>query len=90
MKAIRIILKVLAGIVATVVVLAVVALGIFHTDYVQQQMLKQATQLLQEQLGTKVNIDHISISLFGEDMTLKGVEVEDLQQRKPRVIIERL
>ena len=82
MRAIRIILKVLAGIVATVVVLAVVALGIFHTDYVQQQMLKQATQLLQEQLGTKVNIDHISISLFGEDMTLKGVEVEDLQQRK--------
>ena len=82
MKAIWILLKVLAGIVATVVVLAVAVLGIFHTDYVQQKLLQEAAGLLQEQIGTKVNIDHININLFGEDMVLKGVEIEDQQQRK--------
>lgn len=82
MKMVWRIVKVLGAIVSTVVVLALAVVGIFHTDYVQQHLLQHATGMLQEHLGTHVHITHISVSLFGEDVRLKGVEVEDLQRRK--------
>ncbi len=82
MKMVWKIVKALAAIVATVVVLAFAVVGVFHSDYVQQHLLQHATGMLQEHLGTHVHINHISVSLLGEDVTLKGVEVEDLQRRK--------
>lgn len=81
-KIVRICLKVVAVIVIVVLLLTALLVGAFHTDYVQQRLLSQATLLLQEHLKTDVRIDHANISLFGEDLSLYGVEIADRQQRK--------
>ena len=82
MRVVRILLKVLLGIVATLVVVTALALALFHTDSVQQHLLQRATGLLQDYLGTKVSARHVSVSLFGEDFALQDVEIDDLQQRR--------
>ena len=82
MKIVRTILKILLGLVVTLVVVAALVLAVFHSDSVQQRLLQQATEMLQEHLGTKVSIRHVNISLFGEDFALQDVEIEDLQRRK--------
>ncbi len=82
MKIVRICLKVVAGIVVVVLLLAALIVGAFHTDFVQQRLLSQTTLLLQEHLKTDVRIDHVSLSLFGEDLSLHGVEIADHQHRK--------
>ena len=75
-------LKVLAAISLTVVVLLVFALILVNTKSVQEKVLKQATNLLTEKLGTRVSIGSADISLFSQDINLYDIEIDDLQQRK--------
>jgi len=76
------IVKILGGIVAVLVVLAASTIGLLHTDYVQQRAKEQVLTLLKEQIGTNVTLDNVSISLFGEDVSISGLTVPDLQDRK--------
>ena len=48
----------------------------------QQRLLGFATQLLQDKLQTRVQIDSISVNIAQLDVNLWGVDVEDQQQRK--------
>lgn len=75
-------IKIIAGLVLAVVVLAVGIVLLFHTDFVQQRLLNEYVALLKDKLQTEVSVESVGISLFGEDVELNGVVVEDLQHRK--------
>ncbi len=76
------ILKILGIFLATAIVLAAAGIGLLHTDKVQNMLMQRFVTVLQEQLQTKVSVDHININLFRGGITLREVEVEDRQGRK--------
>ena len=80
-KAVILISKILGGLVATGILVLVAIVWSFHLPSVQQRLLRHATTLLSEHLDTKVQIDSVSVSLFGEDVSLQGLTVWDHQQR---------
>lgn len=75
-------LKWAGGIVLSVVLLAVGVVFGLNTSTVQNRLLQEAVGMLKEKLQTEVSIDSISVSLIGQDVSLYGVQVEDLQHRK--------
>ena len=75
-------LKVFAAISLTMVVLLVIALILVNTKSFQDKILKQATDLMTEKLGTRVNIGSADISFLNQDINLYDIEIDDLQQRK--------
>ena len=81
-KKVSIALKVVGGIVGTIVLLLVVAAALLNTHAVQNKLLGIATEKLEEKLQTKVKIDDVSINVLTQDINLKGLEVEDLQHHK--------
>ena len=74
-------LKILGGLVALVLVLLVAAFFYINSSAGQQRLLKFATDLLQEKLETKVQIDSVSVNFGTMDVNLFGLDVEDRQQR---------
>ena len=71
------------GITAAVMaVLMVVAAVLVNTPYVQNKLLRWATKALSEKLDTRISIDSVSVDIFGFDVSLYGVDIEDRQQRK--------
>ena len=83
------ILKVLGGSVAAVLLLLGVLTLLLNTRTVQNRLLREATALLQTQLGTHVDADSVSLSLFSMDITLHGVCIDDKEQRQ-MLAIEKL
>lgn len=81
-KKVKIALKVVGGIVGTVVLLLVAAAVLLNTHAVQNKLLGYAKEQLQEKLQTKVKIDDVSVNVLTQDINLKGLEVEDLQHEK--------
>ncbi len=81
-KTILLLLKWGGGIVLGIVLLIVLAVLTLNTSMVQNRLLQEAVVLLKEKLNTEVSIDHIRVNFFGQDMSLYGVEIEDLQKRK--------
>ena len=81
-KVTSITLKVLASISLTLVVLLVTALILVNTKSVQDKVLKQATELLTEKLGTCVSIGSADISFLSQNINLYDIEIDDLRQRK--------
>ncbi len=81
-------LKIIGGILLSVVVLLVGAFLALNSNSVQNKLLKKAVTMLQEKLHTEVSIDSVSISLIGQDFRMYGVEIEDLQHRKMLMIKE--
>ncbi len=75
-------LKIVIGIAATCVILVVGLIAFIHTDYVQERALQQVKELLSDHLQTHVDVGSAKISLFGQNVSIKDVCVEDLQQRK--------
>lgn len=75
-------LKTLGGLALLLVTLVVVTAILLNTSMVQNRLLHYSTELLQDKLQTKVRIDSISINLLGNDVFLKGVDIEDRQGRK--------
>ncbi len=82
MKKKTLILKILGGIILSVVMLMVLATLLFHIPAIQQEIATFATELLSEKLQTRVKIERADISLFGGSVNLYGLEIEDQQQRK--------
>ena len=81
-KVLALTMKIVAGLLAAIVLLLVVAFGAFHTDAVQDRLVAKATDLLSDYLQTSVHIEKASVSIIGQGVRLYGVEIEDQQQRK--------
>ncbi len=81
-KKVKVVLKILGGLVALLLVLLVTAFIMLNTSTVQQKLLSYSVHLLQEKLQTKVKIDSIHVDFLTFDVNLMGVDVEDRQQRK--------
>ena len=74
-------LKILGGLVALVVVLLVAVFLYINSSAGQQRLLRFATDMLQDKLETKVQIDSVSVNFGTLDVNLIGLDVEDRQQR---------
>ena len=75
-------MKILAGLLAAIVLLLAIAFGAFHTDAVQERLVQKSTELLSEYLQTSVRIEKASVSFIDQGVRLYGVEIDDQQQRK--------
>ena len=75
-------LKIAGGVLAACLALLACLLGLAHTDFVQQRALDIARELLSKQLQSKVEIGSARVSLFGQDVSIHDVVIEDLQQRR--------
>ena len=75
-------LKIVGGLLATVVVLLLVLGVLLNTNSFQNNLLRYSTQMLSEKLNTEVKIDSVSIGFFSNDVRLKGVSIDDLEHRK--------
>ncbi len=82
LKALFLTLKILAAAVGIFILLTLGSIGLMHTDWAQKRAVEKATKLLEEHFHTKVEIGHVSISLFGEDISIGDVCIEDQQHRK--------
>jgi hypothetical protein len=82
MKALCLILKILGGLLFLLAVLVGGAFAAFHTDAVQDRLVKNATEMLSDYLQTKVEIEKATVSFLDQGVRLYGVEIEDRQQRK--------
>ena len=81
-RVLMLILKIVGGVFATIIVLLAIAFGAFHTDAVQDRLVKEATELLSDYLKTSVRIEKASVSFIDQGVRLYGVEIDDQQQRK--------
>ena len=81
----KVIFKILKGLGITSVLLALLlAAGAYflNTSTFQNYLMKKATELLSEKLHTRVAVDSVSVDIWGYDVFLHGLEIEDQQQRK--------
>ena len=74
--------KIIAIIVGVIILLGVVAFFTLNSSSFQAKMLGKATDMLQEKLETKVQIDRIYFDILEQDVELYGVEIEDREHRK--------
>ena len=88
-KTIRNILLWMLGIILLIVLLLGGATLMLNTKNVQQILLQAATERLSERLQTRVVADSISVNLFGMEMSLYGLSVDD-QQGRQMLQMERL
>ena len=89
MKTLKHILKWTVGIIAVVILLIAAATLLLNTNFVQQRLLKRATKMLTDQIGTRVAADSISVNLFGPTLALHGLSIDD-QQGREMLRMERL
>jgi len=77
--------KVIIKSIAAIFLLMILAMaGLFvaiETDSIQQSLLKKATAIISQRLGTMVNIGHISLDLMGLHVVMSDIAIADLQQR---------
>ena len=66
--------------------LLIIALILINTGKFQSWLKDNAQEYLTETLGTRVEFESVGINVFGGDVRLAGLEVEDLQQRKMLVM----
>lgn len=76
------ILKILAGVALSLLLLPIIAIVLLNTEAVQQRIVDVATEMLSEKLGTQVSIDHTYINIFGGNVHLYGVKIDDQEQRE--------
>ena len=78
-------LKITLKVVGALLVLVLAALGgallYVNSSTGQQRLLHYATDLLQEKLQTRVQIDSVCVKFSTLDIDLMGLDVEDQQQR---------
>lgn len=75
-------LKILAGLLVTVIILLLAATLVLNSSSFQQKMLSHATELLEEKLQTKVSIDSINVNFLKFNVGLYGMDVEDREHRQ--------
>ena len=82
MKTLKKILKWTIGIALVVMLLIGAATLLLNTNFVQQRLLKRATKMLTDQIGTRVAVDSISVNVFGPTLALHGLSIDDQQGRE--------
>lgn len=87
--ALKRILKIVGCLIATLLALFFIALVLLNTDAVRSRILKRANELMTEQLGTKVKIGDVDISLLHQSILFSNLALDDKEQR-PMLKIERL
>lgn len=71
------------GAVFAVILLVLGALAIAaNSPAIQKRVLRKATEMLSERIGTKATIDSVYIDVARQDLELYGVGIDDQQQRK--------
>jgi len=83
------ILKIVFGIALFFVLLVVLSVWLINMSSVQNKFLHYATDILQEKLQTKVEIDSIHVGFFSDDVGLYNLKVEDREHR-PMLKLEEL
>ena len=78
----RIILKTLAVIAITLVMLVTTIVVALNIPAVRQRMMLQATIMLSDKLNTHVSMEGVDFSIFGGYLNLYGLQIDDQQQRK--------
>ena len=81
-KIIRRTLKIAGSLAAVLIVLLGGIIVTLNTKSVQKKLLNKAVEALQQKLGTRVEIDSISINAFTQEITLFDIEIEDREQRE--------
>ena len=66
-------LKITGGILATIILLMIIAFIAINTDYVQNKALHYATEKLSERLKTEVKAERISINFLKFTLDLHGI-----------------
>ena len=66
-------LKIIGGLLGSVILIVIAALIAINTDYVQNKALHYATGILSERLQTKIEAERISINFFKLTLDLHGV-----------------
>ena len=82
MKTLKKILKWTIGIALVVMLLIGAATLLLNTNFVQQRLLKRATKMLTDQIGTRVEVESISVNIFGPTLALHGLSIDDQQGRE--------
>lgn len=77
-KAVRLTLKILAVIIAILVLITVI---IANSSYVQNKLVGMATDALSKELNTEVKIDHVKLNLLNMSASIEGIKLKDQQQR---------
>lgn len=75
-------MKIAGGVAFVVAVLLGVAAVLLNSSSVQSRMAEYATGLLQEKLNTRVRIDSVYVDFLTQKALLRGLEVDDQQQRE--------
>lgn len=75
------IFKVATIVVAAFVFIVVAVVGLLNVPSIQNKFLIRATEMLEEKLQTKVEIDSIRIGFFRDDVCLYNLRVEDREHR---------
>lgn len=83
------ILKIVVGLAIVFVLLAIASVWLINMPSVQNKFLHYATDMLQEKLQTKVEIDSIHVGFFSDDVGLYNLKVEDREHR-PMLKLEEL
>lgn len=74
-------LRIAAWTAGSIVLLLVTAFALLNTQAVQDKITAIATRQLSEELHTRVAIESASVKFFSQDVQLRGVSVDDRQQR---------
>ena len=75
------IFKIAAIVAAAFVFMVVAVVGLLNVPSIQNKFLTRATEMLEEKLQTKVEIDSIRIGFFRDDVCLYNLRVEDREHR---------
>lgn len=77
-KATRLTLKILAVIIAILVLITVI---IANSSFVQNKLVGLVTDALSKELNTEVKIDHVKLNLLSMSASIEGIKLKDQQQR---------
>lgn len=66
----------------SLVVLLVVCFALLNTHAVQNWLKDVAVEMLSKKLHTTVEVDDVSVEYFSHDVKLRGLHIQDQQQRK--------
>jgi hypothetical protein len=77
-KATRLTLKILAVIIAILVLITVI---IANSSFVQNKLVGLVTDALSKELNTEVKIDHVKLNLLSMSASIEGIKLKDQRQR---------
>ena len=77
-KGIRLALKIMAAIIAILVLATVI---VANSSYVQNKLAGMVTDALSKKLNAEVQIDRVTLNLIGMSANIEGIKLKDQQQR---------